>query len=197
MKGLPMHKKDPRLPDFYYDSFIETDFQMLRSKGYSNLIIDVDNTIAVKGALSTEKEIGKKIKELLDQESVWKICLVSNIVWGKKREERVWKIAESVNVPFVTAKLFEMKPSPVPFRRAMNILGSAPENTAVIGDQMFTDIVGGNRLGLLTILINPLGPDHWATTLTGRRAKEKKILKENGIGVERAEGRGQSNEDGR
>lgn len=182
-----MHKKDPRLPDFYYDSFIETDFQMLRSKGYSNLIIDVDNTIAVKGALSPEKEIGIKIKELLKQKETWKICLVSNIVWGKKREERVRKIAESVNVPFVTAKLFEMKPNPAPFRRAMNILGSAPENTAVIGDQMFTDIVGGNRLGLLTILFNPLGPDHWATTLTGRRAKEKKVLKENGIRVESAE----------
>lgn len=176
-----MHKSDLRLPDYYFDSFIDIDFQMLKSKGYSNLIIDVDNTIAVKGAITPEENTGNKLRELLDQHNGWKICLVSNIVFGRKREERVRKIADSINVPWVAAWLLDMKPNPAPFRKAMKILGSKPENTLVIGDQMFTDIVGGNKLGLLTILVNPLGPDHWSTDLTGRRNKERKILKEHGI----------------
>lgn len=180
-----MIKKDPRLPDYYYSSFINIDFQMLKSKGYKNLIIDVDNTIAVKGATIPDEKAGKKIRELTDQnqdpEKSWKICLVSNIVLGKKREERVRKIADSINVPWVAAWLFDMKPNPIPFQKAMQILSSKAENTVVIGDQMFTDIVGGNKLGLLTVLVAPLGSDHWTTALTGRRNKEQKILKENRI----------------
>ncbi len=176
-----MKKSDPRIPDLHYNSFVEIDFQMLKSKGCTNLIVDVDNTIAVKNAVIPEEKTGKKIKELMENETGWKICLVSNIVFGKKREERVRKIAASINIPWVAAWLFDMKPNRKPFEKAMNILGSKPENTAVIGDQMFTDIVGGNRLGLFTILVNPLGPDHWTTCLTGRRNKETTILKENGI----------------
>ena len=176
-----MKKSNPKLPDFYFNCFVDIDFDLLKSKGYTNLIIDVDNTIAVKGATIPVENAGNKIRELLRQENAWKVCLVSNIVLGKKREERVAKIADSINVPWVAAWLFDMKPNPTPFLKAMKILDSKAENTVVIGDQMFTDIVGGNKLGLLTVLVNPLGTDHWTTNLTGRRNKEKRILKENGI----------------
>ncbi len=61
------------------------------------------------------------------------------------------------------------------------MMNSQPENTAIIGDQIFTDVLGGKRLGLYTILVRPLGEDHWTTRLTGRRRREIRILKRLGF----------------
>ena len=176
-----MKKTDHRIPDLYYNSIWEIDFNRLKEKGISNLIIDVDNTIAIKGELAPVNEARQVLKKLLEDRNNWNICLVSNIVMGKKREDRVKKIAESLKVPYVAAWLFEMKPGPKPFLKALEILGSTAENTAVIGDQMFTDVVGGNRLGLFTVMVKPLGPDHWLTTMSGKRKIENHILKKTGI----------------
>jgi len=174
-------KKDHRLPDFYYSNIWNIDYNALQSRGYKNLIIDVDNTIAVRGSDKADERAARIMWELLDSGNDWKICLVSNIVFGKKREERVRIIAKSLGVPWVAAWIFDMKPNPGPFLNAMRILKSTQEDTVIIGDQIFTDIVWGNRLGLLTILVKPLGPDHWATNLSGKRNKERIILQKMGI----------------
>jgi HAD superfamily phosphatase (TIGR01668 family) len=70
-------------------------------------------------------------------------------------------------IPSVTRAI---KPRKSPFRRAMKMLGMTPGETAVVGDQIFTDILGGNRLGLYTILVVPMpGKEYWATELINRR----------------------------
>lgn len=176
-----MNKSDPRIPDQYVDTLWDIDFEDLFSRGYRSLIIDVDNTIACRDSNRADPGAEKVIRELLDSDKGWKICLVSNIILGKKREMRVKEIGEQLNVPYVAAWFFDRKPLPQPFLRGMEIMNSTPETTAAIGDQMFTDVVGANRLGIYSILIKPLGPDHWTTILTGRRAKERKILVQMGI----------------
>lgn len=170
--------KNLYLPDQYRKSITHIDFDELYQKGINNLIIDVDNTIALKGRQKPEEESEKVLRKLLDSGIGWKICLVSNIVWGRKREKRVEAIAKHLRVPFVCANLWNRKPSPAPFQKGMSIMKADKKNTAVIGDQIFTDVLGGNRLELYTILVEPLGDDHWTTKLTGRRNKESKIIKE-------------------
>ncbi|HBC94015.1 MAG TPA: YqeG family HAD IIIA-type phosphatase, partial [Pelotomaculum sp.] len=62
-----------------------------------------------------------------------------------------------------------VKPLVGPFRRAMGMLGTKPAETALIGDQIFTDIFGGNLCGLYTILVVPLqGKEFWGTRLFSR-----------------------------
>lgn len=78
-----------------------------------------------------------------------KICIVSNT----RYPGRLRRLAEKLQVPFVKGRL---KPRKSAFRPALELLGVAPERAAVIGDQIFTDILGGNRLGLYTILVRPL-----------------------------------------
>lgn len=180
-----MKKKDVRIPDHYFSAFQAVDFDMLKSAGYTNLLVDVDNTIARRDSDEVYGKAGKKILDLLDNNQGWKICLVSNIIFGKKREMRVRRIADSLGLPAITAMFFDRKPYPDPFLKGMKVLESEPENTAIIGDQVFTDIIGGNRLGLLTVLVKPLGPDHWTTVLMGRRRKESIILNKIGINIER------------
>ncbi|MDD3705135.1 MAG: HAD hydrolase-like protein [Clostridiaceae bacterium] len=69
-----------------------------------------------------------------------------------------------------------IKPSKTAFRRAMKLMNSVPANTAVIGDQIFTDVLGGNRLGLYTILVAPISDKEFIWTRIIRKL-ERHILK--------------------
>jgi hypothetical protein len=51
----------------------------------------------------------------------------------------------------------------------MAIMGTRPATTALVGDQLFTDVLGGNLLGMYTILVEPLSPDEFPTTKLVRR----------------------------
>jgi len=87
--------------------------------------------------------------------------LVSN-----SRSRRVRIIAEQLNLPAVVRA---GKPALSAFRKGMKILGTKPEETVLVGDQIFTDVLGGNLAGVYTILVNPLpGKDFVGTRLITR-----------------------------
>jgi HAD superfamily phosphatase (TIGR01668 family) len=77
-------------------------------------------------------------------------CIVSNNLSG-----RVRAIAASLELPAAAGRF---KPSADKLRRAIRILGSSRERTAMVGDQVLTDILAGNRLGVPTVLTAPLSP---------------------------------------
>ncbi|MFP4497750.1 MAG: YqeG family HAD IIIA-type phosphatase [Vulcanimicrobiota bacterium] len=164
-------------PDLYYSGFCRIDFSLVKDKGIKNLIIDVDATIAHRDSDKPDIKAASIINELLELKTINRICLVSNIIMGKKREQRVAKIAEILGVPYVAANFFNRKPKPGPFNQGLKLIDASCENTAVIGDQLLTDIVGGNRLGMFTILVDPLGPPHWVTRLLQRHKKQAEIIK--------------------
>lgn len=170
-----MKKDDPRIPDLYVSHVSKIDFKALKNKGVTGLIFDVDNTLARRDCNAADPACGEVVKRLMEGESAFRICLVSNIIAGKKRRERVENIAKELGVPCVAAGFFERKPLPAPFLKGLELIDNPPENTAMIGDQIFTDVIGANRLGMYTVLVKPMGPDHWATSLLGRRKKEKEI----------------------
>jgi predicted HAD superfamily phosphohydrolase YqeG len=62
-----------------------------------------------------------------------------------------------------------LKPVPLGLWRAMAIMGTRRVTTALVGDQLFTDILGGNLLGIYTILVEPLSTDEFPTTRLVRR----------------------------
>lgn len=133
-------------PDLGVESVLQIHPAMLAEKGIRGLIIDIDNTIVEWG-----KDILKP--EVLDwfqsvrAEGI-QICIVSNNSW-----KRVENLAGILGVPaFCQAR----KPSRKAFRKAVSLMGTEIKETAVIGDQVFTDILGGNRLGLFTILVAPM-----------------------------------------
>ncbi len=171
-----MNRCEALLPDYYYADFAQISFKSLRDRGVRNLLIDVDNTIAQRKAGEVSPEYSDIIGNLMREDPPWRICLVSNIIFGSHRYRRVEKIAGQLKVPFVAAYFFNPKPGPRPFLLGMEKIDARPDNTAMIGDQLFTDVLGGNRLGLVTVLVKPMGSDHWATALLGRRKKESAIL---------------------
>jgi HAD superfamily phosphatase (TIGR01668 family) len=82
------------------------------------------------------------------KESGFKLCIVSNAT--KKRVDR---FNEKLNIHAIHRAV---KPWLGAFKRAMVLMKTRPEETAVVGDQIFTDIYGGNRFNMLTILVKPL-----------------------------------------
>lgn len=115
-------------------------------KGIRGLIIDVDNTISPWRQSIVTPEADVFIKEAL--KCGYKVSIMSNSSYKRTKE-----IADSFGVIFIAPAY---KPSKYAYERVLSILGLKQEEVAVIGDQIFTDILGGNRMGCYTILVPPL-----------------------------------------
>lgn len=152
-------------PDECVDSVLDVDLQSLYQKGLRALILDVDNTLLGWEAEVIPAEVAEWVARA--QRMGFKVCIASN---GTRA--RVRKIAGALGVPAISKAI---KPRKRPFRRALEILGVPPEATVVIGDQIFTDVLGGNRMALYTILINPVSATELRTTRMVRRV-ERRVL---------------------
>ncbi len=142
------------LPRMYVESIYHIDLEKLRARGIDTIISDLDNTLVPWVETQVNPELKTWLENLKAQG--FKVCLVSNAL-----ERRIAHFRAELNVPGLSRA---NKPSRKAFRQALALLGSRPENTAMIGDQIFTDVLGGNRLGLFTILVVPLCDRDFFTT---------------------------------
>ena len=149
-------------PTFQADSLDSIPMEVLKRDGIRGLIIDLDNTMPPWNDL----EVGPKVVEWFEKLRVAGIqaCVVSN----NKRKQRVAVVADRLGIPFVFRAT---KPRRRAFQAGMDILGTGMSDTAVIGDQLFTDILGGNRMGLYTILVLPINEREFIGTRIMRRAE--------------------------
>lgn len=136
--------------------------------GYHHMIIDIDNTITAWN----QYHIHQKLKDWIQsaRETGFHICLLSN---GSQR--KVQQFASNLGV---MAAPKGGKPFARAFNSALAALQSTAGSTLIIGDQIFTDIAGGNRAGLYTILVDPIDANEFIGTrfnrlieraLTGRK----------------------------
>jgi HAD superfamily phosphatase (TIGR01668 family) len=153
-------------PDHYYTDIHAIDLDALSAEGIDTLLLDLDNTLLPRNSAEVPRELEEWMGRA--REAGLKACLVSNNWKGHVRG-----VAEELSVPLVARAL---KPLPFAFRRALRICDAGPGSAAVIGDQMFTDVVGGRVIGARkTILVLPLsGSDLPHTRLL--RMLEARIL---------------------
>jgi len=119
---------------------------IVQKNGLKGLILDVDETIVPVGKKALDPDVQAWVKEI---QAVVPLSLVSNNVGY----ERIRKIAESMDVPFIASA---GKPSRRKLRIAATELALPFEQIAMVGDRLFTDVLAGNRLGLFTILVQPM-----------------------------------------
>ncbi len=136
--------------------------------GIAGVILDLDNTLVKWQQDEMTEEVTGWLKAL--QERKIKLCVLSNSMMSKRSET----IAAKLNSPYVR---HARKPSRTGFEKAMAAMGTVPANTAIVGDQMFTDIWGGNRTGIYTIMVKPIHPREFAYTRYVSRPPEKLLLK--------------------
>lgn len=153
------------VPDKYYQSIYSINYKALKKAKIKCLIFDLDNTLApvsINNPTSEVKELMEQLKEL-----DFKVIIMSN---SNKRRIEPFKNSYGVD-----ASAMSLKPLSIRYKKIMRVYKLSPSEIAAIGDQLVTDIYGANRLGLLSILVNPISNyDKKITSLN--RFLERKIL---------------------
>ena len=134
-------------PALMAESYREVTPQWLKARGFAAVIFDIDNTLVPHGQEATP-EVTAYFSAL--HEAGIRTFLISN-----NSEERVKPFAEAVSSGFVCKA---DKPSRKRFRTAMAQMGSSSGDTLAVGDQLFTDVLGANRSGLTSLLVQPVEP---------------------------------------
>lgn len=153
-------------PNIYLSNVQEITINFLIKNKIKALILDVDNTL-----IDYNKNLSEDIIQWSNnlQGQGIKIYILSNT----NKEEKVKTVAKKLQIPY---EMFAKKPFKKGFIKIQQILKIKPENIAVVGDQIFTDIIGGNRCNMFTILVDPVDKkDYWYTAW--KRPIENKIKK--------------------
>lgn len=148
-------------PDIYVRSVLDIDLDALLARGVDTLLMDLDNTLLPRDSSIVPPEIIEWSGVLADKG--FTVCLVSNN-W----HERVHEVAKELGFCLVAKAI---KPLPFAFLRAMKVVGSKRKRSAVVGDQMFTDVLGGKLLGITTVMVLPLSASDLPHTLMLRRVE--------------------------
>lgn len=136
------------LPDYFFHRITDITPAFLLTRGVKGLVLDIDNTLTFDGQNVLPGEVAHWLGEIKD--AGIKAIIVSN-----NHERRGRDFAALCDLPFV-AKAF--KPSQKTIAAVLKVL-APPGAVAVIGDQLFTDILYGKRAGFITVLVEKMGSD--------------------------------------
>lgn len=146
-------------PDLYVETVLDLPLDKLYEIGIRAFILDLDNTVTEWNSMEVRSEIVIWLNQI--KEGGFQACIASN-----NGKERVVAVAEKLGIPFVSKA---GKPRRKAFVRALDVMQAEPAETAVVGDQVFTDILGGNRMNLFTILVVPINSHEFFGTQIVRR----------------------------
>ncbi|MBA2869815.1 hypothetical protein HNQ85_000073 [Anoxybacillus calidus] len=153
------------LPNEHVKSIFDITPETLKEKGIKGIITDLDNTLIEWDRPTATPDLVKWFENMRNQGI--QVTIVSN-----NNEKRVKSFAEPLNIPFI----FEArKPLTRAFQRALQLMKLKKEEVVVIGDQLLTDVLGGNRFGVHTILVVPVADTDGFFTRINRKI-ERKIL---------------------
>ncbi len=153
------------LPSKYVKSIFEIHPEQLIQEGIKGIITDLDNTLVSWDRKDATPEVIQWFR-VMEEKNI-KVTIMSN-----NNEERVKKFSEPLNTPFIYSARKPMSKSFIRAQRDMDLL---KEDIVVIGDQLLTDVLGGNSAGFKTILVVPIvQTDEWMTRIN--RKIERRIL---------------------
>ncbi len=153
-------------PDIKLKRVTDISLELLKKENIDTLILDVDNTLSTHhGQILTDG-----LTEWLE---LMKAGGIGLIVLSNSKEKRVKPFAQKIGLPFISLGL---KPLPFGYLRAINMAKSQRKNTAIVGDQIFTDVLGGNIVGVKTILLTPIKPED-GLSFKIRRKLEQRLFK--------------------
>ncbi|HEY0614133.1 MAG TPA: YqeG family HAD IIIA-type phosphatase [Candidatus Elarobacter sp.] len=132
--------------DHHADTLPEVPLDLLAGAGIRGIVVDLDNTVCAYRRPELAPGVAEWVSSARDRG--FALVLVSN-----NFSERVASVGAKLGIPVVPNAL---KPLPFAFLRALKVLGTPRRATVVIGDQLFTDVLGAKLLGLRSILTKPL-----------------------------------------
>lgn len=149
------------LPDIYSKDIFSINYKKLKENDIKCLLFDVDNTITP----AKKEEFFNEIKKLFDElKKDFKVILFSN-----NFPKRIRRFGEyyNVDIEYLSVKPFQFK-----YRKILKKYGYKKKEVACIGDQLITDIQGGNNAGITTVLINPMSSEDEKETWFNRQLEK-------------------------
>lgn len=157
---------DKYIPKIYKKNILDIDYKKLYKDGIRCIMIDLDNTLLEVHESIPKKEICYLIKKIKKD---FKVIIISN----NTSKKRLSKAAKELDVDYVK---FALKPSSKAFRKVQKKYKFEKNEMCIIGDQIMTDVIGGNRYKITTILVDPLSKEELKVTGINRFF-EGRILK--------------------
>ena len=154
-------------PDYYVKSVTDLAPLFLQALSIKGLCIDVDCTLTDY----VSNDLPPEVAQWLDQvrNSGIHVCLLSN-----GGERRIRRLADQLGVPYVARA---MKPLPFGCHRALRKLGLSRSEVALVGDQLFADVLAGRWARMRTILVVPRGADRESFLTKWKRPLERLLLR--------------------
>lgn len=153
-------------PRLNVNSIQDIDLAVLTKNNIKGLILDIDNTLVPQHMKDADENAIEWIEKV--RSAGFKACIVSNA-----SKKRVIRFNEKLEIYAIHRA---SKPGTKAFLKAIRLMGIEPNEAAVVGDQIFTDIYGGNRAGAFTILVNPIDSKE-ALWVKMKRYPEKYVLR--------------------
>ncbi|CAM3447023.1 YqeG family HAD IIIA-type phosphatase [Brevibacillus invocatus] len=147
------------MPSQFVDSIHHIDIEQLKQRNIRAVITDLDNTLVEWDRPLATPEVERWLARMRD--AGIQVTVVSN-----NNQERVQRFCQPLQIAFICAA---RKPTNKAFLQAVRQMGVTVEETVVVGDQLFTDVLGGNRLGFHTILVVPVAQTDGFWTRFNRR----------------------------
>lgn len=156
-------------PNMQVKKITDITIEMLKENNIKGMILDVDNTL-----IDLDRVPLEGIKEWIDnmKNNGIKFCIASNSL----KKDKIEKVAKMLDIPYVH---FSAKPTKIGLKKAKQILGiEDSKNIAEVGDQLFTDVLGTNRMKMFSILTEPLCEEKVKINNLKRKL-EKRVLRRN------------------
>ena len=145
-------------PKGYFNKVSEISLEYLEENNIKGLILDVDNTLIDYYKNMSEETIdwANNLKE-----NKIKMCILSN----SNKKDKVREVAGKLGLEYT---YFGMKPLKRGFKKAKKMLKLENNEIAAVGDQIFTDVIGSNRMKMFSILVEPIKEKDIFVTLLNR-----------------------------
>ncbi len=141
-------------PDFIYSGVPFISLKKLEQAGVKGILLDIDNTL-----IDYTKKLSDEVISWVEnaKQAGFQVCILSNT----NKKEKIEMVSQRLKISFVA---FAKKPFKSGYLRAAKVLKLDCKNIAMVGDQLFTDILGANRVGMVSIYVKPISrKEYWYT----------------------------------
>lgn len=154
------------LPSLYYKNVQSITIEDLSKHNIKGIAIDVDNTL-----IDMSKILNQEVIDWVNyiKHSGIKMCILSN----SNKKDKITKVSNDLGIDYI---MYAKKPLKIGFKKLIKKINLPPKNIAMIGDQIFTDVLGANIMKMFSIYVEPISPnEYWYTKW--KRPLEAFVLK--------------------